>query len=104
MASNIFKAEKDSLCFLGLMSNMFARFDAQIPGPTKEPTHTNGLNIHALIIDNVSGQVLGMQQNTIHKFNNPLLHAEQLTLQEAIATKNKISPRDPATTSVEDYY
>ena len=104
MTANIFKAEKDSLSFLGLMSSMFARFDAQIQSPTKEPTHTKGLNIHALIVDNVSGQVLGMQQNTIHKFNNPLLHAEQLTLQEAINEKNKISPRDPSTTSVEDYY
>src|SRR5262245_56505922 len=104
MATNIFKAEKDALCFLGLMSHMYLKFDTQIKGPTGDPTHTNGLNIHALVVDNTTGMVLGMQKNSIHQYNNPLLHAEQLTLGEAIATKNKISPRDPSTTSVEDYY
>ena len=104
MSINIFKQEKDALSFLGLMTRMYKFFDTQVTGPGGEPTHTNGLNIHALIIDNATGLVLGMQQNAIHAFNNPLLHAEQLTLQEAVAAKNKLSPRDPATTTVEDYY
>jgi tRNA(Arg) A34 adenosine deaminase TadA len=102
MLINIFKAERDALCFLGLMSQMYAKFDAQIIGPDQQPTHTNGLNILALIIDNATGEVLGMQKNAIHHFNNPLLHAEQLTLKEAIERKNILSPRDPATTSL--YY
>ena len=104
MSVNILKAERDALAFLGLMSNMYTKFDTQINGPDGQPTHTNGLNIHALIIDNVTGNVLGLQHNSIHHFNNPLLHAEQLTLKEAVEKKNQLSPRDPATTSVEEYY
>ncbi len=104
MGVNIFKAEKDALCFLGLMSNMYKYFDDQFIGPDKVPTHTHGLNIHALVVDNLTGVVLGLQQNGIHAANNPLLHAEQLTLKEAIEEKNILNPRDPATTSVETYY
>jgi tRNA(Arg) A34 adenosine deaminase TadA len=104
MTANIFKAERDALAFLGLMSNMFQNFDDQFQAPDGERSHTSGLNIHALIIDNATGQVLGMQQNRIHQANNPLLHAEQLTLKEAIERKNAQNPRDPATTSVEGYY
>ena len=104
MATNIFKAEKDALCFLALMAKMFKNFDDQFIAPDGEKTHTKGLNIHALLIDNGTGTVLGMQQNSIHAFNNPLLHAEQLTLKEAIEKKNQINPRDPNQTSVESYY
>jgi tRNA(Arg) A34 adenosine deaminase TadA len=104
MPSNFFKSEKDALAFLGLMSHMFINFDEQFKAPDGERTHTNGLNIHALIVDNVSGNVLGMQKNIIHQSNNPLLHAEQLTLKEAIEAKNILNPRDPLSTSVESYY
>jgi tRNA(Arg) A34 adenosine deaminase TadA len=104
MANNLFKAERDALAFLGLMSRMFQNFDVQFTAPDGELSHTRGLNIHAVIIDNATGQVLGMQQNNIHEQNNPLLHAEQLTLKEAIERKNETQPIDPATTSVESYY
>ena len=104
MSINVFKAEKDSLAFLGLMSRMYKMFDEQFVGPDGERTHQHGLNIHALIIDNATGAVLGMQHNTIHDYNNPLLHAEQLTLKEAVEKRNKIAPRNPETTSVEGYY
>jgi len=104
MSVNILKAERDAIAFLGLMSNMYTKFDTQVNGPDGQPTHTNGLNIHALIIDNATGKVLGLQHNSIHHSNNPLLHAEQLTLKEAVEKKNQLSPRDPATTSVEEYY
>ena len=66
MAANAFKAEKDALCFLGLLSNMYKRFDNQVIAPDKIQTHTHGLNIQALIIDNATGNVLGLQQNAIH--------------------------------------
>lgn len=104
MAVNLFKSEKDAICFLGLLANMYKHFDKQVPAPDKEPTHTKGLNIHALVVDNPTGIILGIKQNEIHAGNNPLLHAEQLTLKEAIKKKNKITKRNPNTTSVESYY
>ncbi len=102
--SVIFKSEKDAISLLGLLNQMYQNFDEQFTAPDNEKTHSKGLNILALITDNATGTVLGLQRNSIHAQNNPLLHAEQLTLKEAVATKNKISPRDPATTSVESYY
>lgn len=104
MAANTFKSERDALAFLGLMSHLFKNFDDQFVAPDKEKSHTNGLNIHALMVDNEYGHILGLQKNSIHQQNNPLLHAEQLTLKEAIETKNRLSPRNPTTTSVEGYY
>ena len=104
MSSNLFKSEKDALAFFGLMSHMYMNFDEQFVASDNEKTHTNGLNIHALVVDNLTGQVVGMRKNSIHHYNNPLLHAEQLTLKEAIEKKNQLNPRDPATTSVEGYY
>ncbi|MBN8719737.1 MAG: hypothetical protein J0H85_09855 [Sediminibacterium magnilacihabitans] len=74
MAANAFKAEKDALCFLGLLSNMYKRFDNQVIAPDKIQTHTHGLNIQALIIDNATGNVLGLQQNAIHSQNDPLYY------------------------------
>src|SRR4051812_16009511 len=97
---NIYKSEKDALCFLGLMSNMFKFFDDQFISNEGEKTHSKGLNIHALLVDNSTGDILGMQHNSIHSFNSPLLHAEQLALKEAIERKNVLNPRDSTTTSV----
>jgi len=78
MSANVFKQEKDALCFQGLMARLYKLFAVQIADPRSEPTHTNGLNIHALIVDNATGQVLGMQQNSIHAFKHPIRHAERL--------------------------
>jgi len=83
---------------------MKKHFDKAFQGPEGETTHHNGLNIHALILQNSIGRILGLQQNRIHTYNNPLLHAEQLTLKEAIETMNSLSPRNPSLTSVESYY
>jgi hypothetical protein len=80
MAANTFKSERDALAFLGLMSHMFKNFDDQFVAPDREKSHTKGLNIHALMVDNGSGHVLGLQKNSIDLQNSPLLHAEQLTL------------------------
>ncbi len=83
---------------------MFKNFDDQFVAPDREKSHTTRLNIHALMVDNESGHVLGLQKNSIHQQNNPLLRAEQLTLKEAVETKNRLSPRNPVTISAERYY
>jgi len=49
----LFRAERDALAFLGLLSSLYLRFDPPI-GSTDgssaaQPTHFQGLNIHALI-------------------------------------------------------
>jgi tRNA(Arg) A34 adenosine deaminase TadA len=61
------------------------------------------LNIHALIIDNVDGEVLALEHNQIHAHQSPVEHAEQRALRMAIARIGIKRPRAAATT-VEAYY
>jgi len=102
----LFRAERDALAFLGLLSSLYLRFDPPISwgdGDTAQPTHFQGLNIHALIIDNADGEVLALEHNQIHAHQSPVEHAEQRALRMAIARIGAKRPRAPATT-VEDYY
>jgi len=103
---SLFRAERDALAFLGLLSSLYLRFDPPIgggDGDTAQPTHFQGLNIHALIIDNADGEVLALEHNQIHAHQSPVEHAEQRALRMAIARIGAKRPRAPATT-VEDYY
>jgi tRNA(Arg) A34 adenosine deaminase TadA len=102
----LFRAERDALAFLGLLSSLYLRFDPPIScgnGDTAQPTHFQGLNIHALIIDNADGEVLALEHNQIHAYQSPVEHAEQRALRTAIARIGAKRPRAPAST-VEDYY
>jgi len=96
--------EKDAIVFLGLMAIAYKNFDSQYKHVDGETTHTDGLNIFAAIIDNKDGEVIGQKQNHIHTECNPMLHAEQLTLKEAVERLNTKRPRNDSTTSVENYY
>src|SRR5438034_10406044 len=101
----LFRAERDALAFLGLLSSLYLRFDPPISpeDSATAPTHFQGLNIHALIIDNVDGEVLALEHNQIHAHQSPVEHAEQRALRMAIARIGAKRARTPATT-VEDYY
>ena len=102
----LIRAERDALAFLGLLSSLYLRFDPTIScgdNDTAQPTHFQGLNIHALIIDNVDGEVLALEHNQIHAHQSPVEHAEQRALRMAIARIGAKRPRAPETT-VEDYY
>jgi tRNA(Arg) A34 adenosine deaminase TadA len=102
----LFRAERDALAFLGLLCSLYLRFDPPIScgdGETAQPTHFQGLNIHALIIDNADGEVLALEHNQIHAHQSPVEHAEQRALRMSIARIGAKRPRAPATT-VEDYY
>lgn len=102
----LFRAERDALAFLGLLSSLYLRFDPPISSPTgnqSQPTHVQGLNIHALIIDNADGEVLALEHNQIHAHQSPVEHGEQRALRAAIARIGAKRPRGAATT-VEDYY
>src|SRR5215472_1762910 len=103
----LFRAERDALAFLGLLSSLYLRFDPPINNPpdggVAQPTHFQGLNIHALIIDNADGEVLALEHNQIHAHQSPVEHAEQRALRMAIARIGAKRPRAP-TTTVEDYY
>ena len=102
----LFRAERDALAFLGLLSSLYLRFDPPISpanGTAAQPTHFQGLNIHALVIDNADGEVLALEHNQIHAHQSPVEHAEQRALRIAIARIGAKRPRGPATT-VEDYY
>src|SRR5436309_926115 len=101
----LFRAERDALAFLGLLSSLYLRFDPPISpeDSATAPTHFQGLNIHALILDNVDGEVLALEHNQIHAHQSPVEHAEQRALRMAIARIGAKRPRTPET-SVEDYY
>jgi tRNA(Arg) A34 adenosine deaminase TadA len=102
----LFRAERDALAFLGLLSSLYLRFDPPISladGTGAQPTHFQGLNIHALIVDNADGEVLALEHNQIHAHQSPVEHGEQRALRMAIARIGAKRPRAPATT-VEDYY
>ena len=84
----LFRAERDALAFLGLLSSLYLRFDPPISpadAAAAQPTHFQGLNIHALIIDNADGEVLALEHNQIHAHQSPVEHAEQRALRMAIA-------------------
>jgi tRNA(Arg) A34 adenosine deaminase TadA len=105
-ATNGYRCRRDALAFLGLLSSLYLRFDPPIgsaDGGAAQPTHFQGLNIHALIIDNVDGEVLALEHNQIHAHQSPVEHAEQRALRMAITRIGAKRPRAPATT-VEDYY
>src|SRR5258708_38256099 len=102
----LFRAERDALAFLGLLSSLHLRFDPPITSPIgnqPQPTHFHGLNVHALVIDNVDGEVLALEQNQIHAHQSPVEHGEQRALRTAIARVGQKRPRGTATT-VEEYY
>src|SRR5262245_23538159 len=102
----LFRAERDALAFLGLLSSLYLRFDPPISpgdGSASQPTHFQGLNIHALIIDNVDGEVLALEHNQIHAHQSPVEHAEQRALRMAIARIGIKRPRAAAAT-VGDHY
>src|SRR5262245_3007829 len=102
----LFRDERDALAFLGLLSSLYLRFDPPIScgdGDTVQPTHFQGLNIHALVIDNADGEVLALEHNQIHAHQSPVEHAEQRALRMAIARIGIKRPRSAATT-VEAYY
>ena len=92
----LFRAERDALAFLGLISSLHLRFDPPISVPNgnqSQPTHFHGLNIHALVIDNVDGEVLALEQNQIHAHQSPVEHGEQRVLRAAIARVGQKRPR-----------
>jgi tRNA(Arg) A34 adenosine deaminase TadA len=102
----LFRAERDALAFLGVLSSLYLRFDPPIGSPdgsAAQPTHFQGLNVHAAIIDNVDGEVLALEHNQIHAHQSPVEHAEQRALRMAIARIAAKRPR-AVTTTVEDYY
>lgn len=99
-----YRAEKDAIAFLGLLSVAYKQFDPQIIHKDGEMTHTKGLNIYAAIIDNRDGELVGQNRNLIHTHTNPMSHAEQMTLRDAIDRMNKKNPRDMTHVSVENYY
>src|SRR5947199_538906 len=79
----LFRAERDALAFLGLLSSLYLRFDPPISAPIgnqSQPTHFHGLNVHALVIDNADGEVLALEQNQIHAHQSPVEHGEQRAL------------------------
>jgi tRNA(Arg) A34 adenosine deaminase TadA len=101
---NLFQSEKDAIAFLGLMAIAYRKFDFQFKHFDGQLTHLTGLNIFAAIVDNADGELLGIHQNQIHLENNPMHHAEQLTLAMAIRKVNTKRSRNNSTTSVENYY
>jgi tRNA(Arg) A34 adenosine deaminase TadA len=98
------KEERDALAFIGLLAKMYLNLDQDYKHADTETTHVKGLNIHALIVDNTDGEIIGVGQNHIHQFNNPMMHAEQAALKVAIERVNEKRPRPVDVVSAENYY
>jgi tRNA(Arg) A34 adenosine deaminase TadA len=102
---DLYRNERDAIVFLGLLSYMYLNWDPPIQAGPKitDVTHYHGLNICGVILDNADGEVLALAKNSIHAFNSPVEHGEQISLRMAIAKMQTKRPRSPSTT-VEDYY
>lgn len=106
MTSNraAFKVERDAIAFLGLLSHIHMNWDP--PVKTQDgslTTQYHGYNIHALIVDNIDGEVLALKQNLIHRFESPVDHGEQLAVRAAIERLRVKRPRSMSQ-AVEEYY
>jgi tRNA(Arg) A34 adenosine deaminase TadA len=97
------RRERDALAFLGLLAGMYQQFDPPVPSGEDAATHRAGLNIHALLIDNVDGEVIALGRNRIHATENPTQHAEQRAIRRAVGRIRIKRPR-PTSQTVEQYY
>ncbi len=102
------RSERDALAFLGVLTHAFLTWDPPVAAGRDSQgkpdfTHYAGLNIHALVIDNVDGEVLAIERNLIHEFADPTRHAEQAAIRSALGRLQIKRPR-PAGMSVENYY
>jgi tRNA(Arg) A34 adenosine deaminase TadA len=102
------RAERDALGFIGVLAHAYLTWDPPIAAGTDAAgkpdfTHYAGLNIHALIIDNLDGEVLAIERNLIHETEDPTRHAEQGAIRSALARLRIKRPRG-AGVSVENYY
>jgi tRNA(Arg) A34 adenosine deaminase TadA len=104
---DLLQAERDALGYLGLLTHAFLTWDPPIPAGTDakgrpEITHFRGLNIQAFIVDNLDGEVLSLEKNSIHDNEDPTRHAEPSALRSAVARLRIKRPRMAG--SVETYY
>jgi tRNA(Arg) A34 adenosine deaminase TadA len=102
------RIERDALAALGVLTHAYLTWDPPIPAGLDgngraDFTHHAGLNIHALVIDNVDGEVLALERNQIHEWESPVMHAEQAAVRTANERLRAKRPR-PAGMSVENYY
>jgi len=96
-----FKAERDTIAGLGLLTSHHIRFDPPISVGGKV-LHSHGFNVHCLVIDNADGEVLALNRNRIYADQNPLQHAEQVAVRDAISRLHAKRPRAPGMT-IDDY-
>jgi tRNA(Arg) A34 adenosine deaminase TadA len=98
------QAERDALATLCMLARAYELFDVPVEFPGESAaSHVQGLNIHAVILDNPDGDVLALERNTIHGDGSPLQHGEQRALRTAITRVSVKRPRQ-ATQSIEAYY
>ncbi|HEX8072061.1 MAG TPA: hypothetical protein VF546_19080 [Pyrinomonadaceae bacterium] len=105
MNTDTCRNERDAIAFLGLLSYMFLHWDTPVTTGqgVNDVTHTQGLNICGLILDNQDGTVLALEKNSIHASTSPVQHGEQLAVRSAIERLKVKRPRGSNTT-VEEYY
>jgi tRNA(Arg) A34 adenosine deaminase TadA len=98
----LFKSERDCIVATGLIAATYLDFDPEIVHGNSS-SHSRGFNVCCMIVDNVDGEVLACGQSHIHSTVNPLQHAEQIVVHEAIERIRTKRPR-PVNMSVEEYY
>lgn len=100
--SDLFRAERDTIAGLGLLAANYVRFDPPLVSPAGV-SHVRGFNVFCIIVDNIDGEVLAIDQNQIHGTFNPLQHAEQVGVRNAIDKLHVKRPK-PVDMPVETYY
>ncbi|MFO0819992.1 MAG: hypothetical protein U1A77_18730 [Pirellulales bacterium] len=96
-----FQSERDTIAGLGLLTSHYVRFDPAVSVRGKA-THAHGFNVHCLVVDNVDGEVLAIDRNRIYADQNPLQHAEQVAVREALERLHAKYPC-PEGMSIDDY-
>ncbi|SIN78049.1 tRNA(Arg) A34 adenosine deaminase TadA [Singulisphaera sp. GP187] len=100
--SSLFQIERDCIATLGLLTSNYIRFDPEVRKGAVV-THVRGYNVHTLVVDNIDGEVLSLEQNRIHQDENPLQHGEQVAIRSAIERVKAKRPRQVGV-AVEAYY
>ncbi len=96
-----FKAERDTIAGLGLLAANYVHFDPPVSRAGKT-VHTHGFNVHCLVIDNRDGEVLALNRNRIYADEDPLQHAEQVGIREALPRLHVKYPR-PVGVPIDEY-
>lgn len=97
-----FMLERDLIAAMGILARAYVDFDPPVVRGDKQ-THVTGFNVHCFVLDNRDGEVIAVGRNRIFAESDPLQHAEQVGIRQALSRLKEKRPR-PSGMPVTDYY